>query len=68
MKRISCLKNVLQKQTSYALLSTMLLLALMSSLALGIFLVHANEIASLQNINHYYEKRLQHLVQSKQDP
>lgn len=68
MRLIFCLKGISRAKTSFVLLSILILIALISSIMRGIFLIHANEIASLQNIDHYYEKRLEELVQSEQDP
>ncbi|AZZ61511.1 hypothetical protein DSM07_09595 [Oenococcus sp. UCMA 16435] len=68
MKAIFYWKNTSTRKNSYIFLTTIILICLFTGTSLSLSMIHANQIASLQNINHYYEKKINSLVEEDENP
>ncbi|KGI01588.1 hypothetical protein [Oenococcus oeni] len=68
MKAIFYWKNTKTRKNSYIFLSTIILIFLFTGISLSLAMIHANQIASLENVNHYYEKRINSLVEEDKNP
>ena len=68
MKAIFYWKNTNTRKNSYIFLTTIILICLFTGTSLSLSMIHANQIASLQNIEHYYEKKINSLVEEEKNP